>query len=396
MLLASDDQNHRSHQAISQRLPEMWTLLEQWVNVNSFTGNINGCNQMADLLGHAFALPGLHIEHYEPGAGHQAGRHLGFASDLYLSGRPGVLLIGHHDTVFPPGTFEGFTNDGIVVKGPGVLDMKGGIAVVWAALAALSDMGLLPQMSVAFASVSDEETGSVDGSRVLTQLARNAASCLVFEAGRMADAIVVARKGTGKITVTAHGKAAHAGNDLAAGINAIVALSQWIERAARLTAADGSVTVNVGLVQGGTSANTVPALAKCEVDIRLVQQIDGERVIADMRQIADEITSLTRARFEFTGGIRRSPLQLTDANAKLAKEYGQCATAHGLGATLAPLMGGGSDANTMAALGIPAIDGLGPRGKGFHTHDEYAEVVTFEPKVRALVDFLRATAQLRS
>ena len=371
--------------ALATRLPELWTSLERWVAINSFTGNIAGCNAMAAELDAAFALSGL-VARSEPGRG--AGRHVAFMTPAFVAGQRDAILIGHHDTVFPPNTFEHFRRDDVHVYGPGVLDMKGGLAVVRTALAVLADCQQLAGRGIAMVSVSDEETGSVDGQRLLNELASGAAAALVFEAGRVADAIVVARKGTGKLRVSVVGRAAHAGNDLSAGINAIWALSRFVDRVSTLSASDGRVTVNVGLMNGGTSANTVPAAAHCEIDLRMVQRADGEALVAAMQAIADELAAATGAIFQLEGGIKRMPLEVTPASRALALRYGEHAERCGLGHGLAGLMGGGSDANTTAVLGVPSIDGLGPRGKGFHTHQEFAEIATFEPKVRALLSYL--------
>ncbi len=371
--------------ALTERLPELWTSLERWVAINSFTGNIAGCDAMAAELDAAFALPGL-VARSE--AGRSAGRHVAFMTPAFVAGQRDAILIGHHDTVFPPNTFEHFRRDADHVYGPGVLDMKGGLAVVRTALAVLADCQQLAGRGIAMVSVSDEETGSVDGQRLLNELAQGAEAALVFEAGRVADAIVVARKGTGKLRVSVVGRAAHAGNDLSAGINAIWALSRFVDRVSNLSASDGRVTVNVGLMNGGTSANTVPAAAHCEIDLRMVQRADGEALVIAMHAIANEIAAETSAIFHFDGGIKRMPLEVTDASRALAQRYGGHAQRCGLGHSLAGIMGGGSDANTTAALGVPSIDGLGPRGKGFHTHQEFAEIATFEPKVRALLSYL--------
>jgi glutamate carboxypeptidase len=290
--------------------------------------------------------------------------------------------------VFPPGVFERWEIDGPLLRGPGVLDMKGGLAVVRAALAAVADAGLLAGLPLAVVSVADEETGSSGSRTVLEDLARGAAAALVFEAGRTTDQLVTQRKGTGKVTITAHGKAAHAGNDLAAGVNAIWALARVIDGAQRLTDLDLGVTVNVGVVDGGTSANTVPAEARCDLDLRFVRAADGPALVGRLEQLAAAIGAEHGARVVLTGGVSRLPLERTAASSALADRYGRDARAEGLGAGEAPLMGGGSDANTVSAVGVPAIDGLGPRGRGFHTLDEHIELATVAPRVRALVRFL--------
>jgi glutamate carboxypeptidase len=310
-----------------------------------------------------------------------------FATAAFAAGG-GTVLVGHHDTVFPAGSFVGFRQDAARCYGPGVLDMKGGLAIIRTALAALADVGALAALPVAVVSVSDEETGSVDGARVLAEVGRGAAAGLVFEAGRVNDAIVTRRKGTGKLTVKVTGRAAHAGNDLSKGINAIWALARFIDGAQRLTAADGAVTVNVGLISGGTSANTVPAEARAELDLRLVRGVDGDRLLGDLDRLAQELGAETGARFVLEGGIRRAPLERLAATPAVLARYAAAARAEGLGGDEAALMGGGSDANTLSGLGVPAIDGLGPRGQHFHTPQEYAELATFAPRVMALCRYL--------
>jgi glutamate carboxypeptidase len=368
--------------AVQRRMPELWSLVQAWVEIDSFTADHAGCERMVDALQGAFALPGF-TPRRVPGDG--AAGHV-VATSAAWTGQGGTLLVGHHDTVFPPGTFVGFRRDETKAYGPGVLDMKGGLAIIRTALAALADLGLLARLPLAFVSVSDEEIGSVDGRRVIEEVARGAAGGLVFEAGRMNDAIVTQRKGTGKLKVTARGKAAHAGNDLASGINAIWVLSRFIDGIQRLS--EGGTTVNVGLVRGGTSTNTVPAEAVCEIDLRIVRGADAERLLVAADQLARQLADETGARLTIEGGIRRQPLERLPGTPALLERYAAAARAEGLGGDEAALMGGGSDANTLAAIGVPAIDGLGPRGRGFHTHDEFAELATFEPRVMALVRYL--------
>ena len=201
----------RALTAADGRGPELLPLLRRWVEVNSYTGNVAGCNAVADRLVDGFALPGLTVERVD-GAG--GGDHLIWRTPAWADATPAarIVLIGHHDTVFPPGTFEVWETTGDRLRGPGVLDMKGGLATVRTALAALADVGALPRLPLALVSVADEETGSSGSRTMLEDLARGAGAALVFESGRATDAIVTQRKGTGKVTVTITGKAAHAGN----------------------------------------------------------------------------------------------------------------------------------------------------------------------------------------
>ena len=377
----------RALAAADARGPELLPLLRRWVEVNSYTGNVAGCNAVADRLIEGFALPGLAVERVD---GHGGGDHLIWRTPAWASAAPGarLVLIGHHDTVFPPGTFEVWDEQGDRLRGPGVLDMKGGLATVRTALAALADAGALATLPLALVTVADEETGSSGSRTLLEDVARGAGAALVFESGRANDAIVTRRKGTGKVTVKVTGKAAHAGNNLADGVNALWALARFIDVAQQATDWDRGVTVNVGLASGGTSANTVPEHASCQIDFRYVHAADGHDLMTTFTRAADQIGATLGARFAIEGGIKRAPLERTEASAALLARYEAGALAEGLRGGEAPLQGGGSDANTVSAIGVPAIDALGPRGKGFHTHDEYIEVPTLAQRTRALVRFL--------
>jgi glutamate carboxypeptidase len=340
---------------------------------------------MGALLEEDFAPLGLACER-RPGDG--VGDHLIWRTPSWGPG--GVLLVGHHDTVFPPGAFEVFEEQEGRVRGPGVLDMKGGLLVVRAALAALVEVGALDGMRIAVISVADEEIGSPTSRPVIEELARGARAALVFEAGRIDDSIVTRRKGTGGLTVTARGVPAHAGNAHRDGVNAIWALARLIDRVQRLTDYDRGVTVNVGTVKGGEARNTVPGHAECKIDFRFLRAPDGIDLVSAVDRAAREIAADSKAALSITGGVSRPPLERTEASGELARLYGERAERHGLGGGESPLVGGGSDANTVSAVGVPAIDGLGPRGRGFHTPNEYIEPATLAPRARALVETLVA------
>jgi len=223
----------------------------------------------------------------------------------------------------------------------------------------------------------------------LRAVASDATCGLVFEAGRAGDAIVTQRKGTARLVATAKGRAAHAGNQHHEGVNAIWALARFVDRAQALTDYPRGRTVNVGKIEGGHAHNTVPDLASAELDIRFETAADGEELIGELAsQAAAAERSVIGARIELTGGIARKPLERTPESQALYAEYAACAVAAGLAASEAPLVGGGSDGNTLSALGVPCIDGLGPRGAGFHTAEERIEIATLVTKAEALVRFL--------
>jgi len=196
--------------------------------------------------------------------------------------------------------------------------------------------------------------------------------------------------------VIAHGKAAHSGNNHVDGANAIWGLARFVDAAQNLTDYARGVTVNVGQISGGTSKNTVPERAECKLDLRYQTVADAEALVEALKTAAVAAQAAVKGvTLELQGGINRLPLERSEASARLRDEYAACARASGLGDGEAPLLGGGSDANTVAPLGVPAIDGLGPRGAGFHTSTEYVELDTFVPKTEALVRFLlgRVAAQ---
>lgn len=373
---------------LAERGPDMEALLAELVEISSHTPDLAGNGEVAaKLLGATRAICGQAIDgKVVPSPSGRYGPHV---SMLTEAGRaPGaVVLVGHHDTVFPKATFAGFREDGPLLRGPGVLDMKGGLVVCVFALGALARAGLLARTPVRLVSVSDEEVGSPEGKDLVREAAAGASCALTFESGRMNDLIITRRKGTGAMTVVARGRAAHAGNLHHEGKNAIWALARFIDRAQQLTDYDRGVTVNVGKVAGGIGKNTVPDHAEALVDFRFVTAEDGAWAEGALRAAAAE-AALEGTTLEVTGGVARPPLARSEASAALLAEYGPCAAASGLGSDESPLLGGGSDANTCSALGVPAIDGLGPRGRGFHTVDEYIERATLVPKAAALLRFL--------
>lgn len=371
--------------ALLDRRAALGSLLESLVVVNSHSGNASGVNAVGNLLIEALAALPLHLT-VDTSA--QGVRHLSFAT-ARAELEPNILLIGHHDTVFPPGEFEGYSVHGDLAKGPGVLDMKGGLSIIVQVLHALHDAALLDQLPLRFVSVGDEEVGSPSSRALLEELSPQARAALVFEAGRAGDLLITARRGSGNARVLAHGRAAHAGNALSEGRSAIWALAKFVDQ---VSASNGTIpgsSINVGLVRGGTARNTVPEQAVAELDLRFCDQVGQSAVEALLHAAARAAESAVEGtRLEVDVQITRKPWARTAASRQLAERYGVAQRAAGLLAGEASLIGGGSDANTVGALGIPAIDGLGPRGSGFHTKNEQIELSSLLPKAEALLRFL--------
>ncbi len=372
--------------AARKHIEEAPALLRRWIAINSYSRNVAGANAMADALERALALPELRIRRRP---GREVGDHLLAHTDAWS--RPdaaGVLLVGHHDTVFPPGAFEDCELRGSRLHGPGAVDMKGGLVVMRTALAALSDAGMLDALPLALISVADEEIGSGDSRPFLEECARRASAACVLELGRPGDAIVTRRKGAGAATVQARGRSAHAGNDHASGISAIRALARFIDAAESLTDPAAGRTVNVGVVAGGETRNSVPEQARCEVDFRFERAGEGEGMIAELDRLCRESGAASGAELALEAAIHHPAWERSADSDRLRRQYGRCAERAGLSSAEAPLVGGGSDANLIGALGVPTIDGLGPRGGGLHTKGEWVDLDSLAPKTEALLRFL--------
>jgi len=373
---------------LRDQLPLIEKSLAALVDLNSFTGHPEGGRKVGALLREVFAIDGLTAE-VVPSI--RYADHLVFRSSG-AAGKEPIAMLGHLDTVFPPGKFEGYRVDGDLRRGPGVLDMKGGLVVIaWALKAIARTVGLDAIAPLRIVVVADEEVGSPEGRPLIERVITDCRRCLVFESGRSNDAIVTQRKGTGAVTVTAHGKAAHAGNNHADGANALWAISRFVDQAQQLTDYPRGITVNVGKVIGGQGKNTVPDLAVAELDIRFQTKADAEWLVKQLHAAAEDAGgSVKGTRLDVAGGPARLPMERSDASVALMQAYAKHAVAHGLDAGEAPRVGGGSDACTSSAMGIPSIDALGPRGKGFHTVDEYIEVKTLISRAQALADYLLA------
>ena len=377
---------------LDEQASAMEQALAELVEINSFTENVEGGRKVGALLEELYAIEGLESRRV-PST--RFADHLVVTSSKTSTGGSPIALVGHLDTVFPPGLFEGYKRDGDLARGPGVLDMKGGLVVVAWALKALAEAGALEELpGLRLVIVADEEVGSPEGQKVIESAIAGARSALVFEAGRKNDLVITRRKGTGAVTATARGKAAHAGNAHKDGANALWALAKLIDRAQGLTDYGRGITVNVGKVTGGTSKNTVPDRAEALIDLRFETRADGEALVAALERAASEsAAAVPGTQIDIEGGIARLPLERTDASALLMERYGDAARAAGLGSGEAGLIGGGSDASTSHAMGIPSIDGLGPRGIGFHTKDEQIEIRTLLLKAQALARFLASLAK---
>jgi len=288
----------------------------------------------------------------------------------HTSDTPQVLIIGHLDTVWPVGTLQRLpfriTDQG-TAHGPGIFDMKSGIAVVMTALEAIAMQGLKTNHPVTLLLTCDEEIGSKTSRRLVEEEARRAVAALVLEPPIPGGIVKTGRKGIGGFRLTVTGRAAHAGLDPSQGINAIVELAHQTLRLAALNDYERGITVNVGVVNGGTTSNVVPAEASAKVDFRYWINEDGAQVEETIRQLQPVLDG---AKLELIGGINRPPMERSEKNLALYELAKRCAAEFDIDLKEGTV-GGGSDGNFTAALGVPTLDGLGVDGAGAHAEHEH-------------------------
>jgi len=298
--------------------------------------------------------------------------------------RPGILILGHLDTVHPVGT----VNDNPCrveddrLYGPGCYDMKAGIYLALTALGELSSPAAT-KLPVDFLLVPDEETGSHASRAAIEDYAARARYVLVTEPARAnGGRCVTARKGTGMVKLATRGRPAHAGVAHEKGRSAIREMAHQVLALEAMTDYERGVTVSVGTISGGTVTNTVPEHCRVMVDFRVPDMAAADDLLARIRALTPVNPDVE---LDVDVELNRPPMVKTDAQTALLARAQACAREAGFELTDAPMTGGGSDANFTAALGIPTLDGLGADGDGAHTLWEYVQVSTLP----ARLDFWR-------
>ncbi|MEO5723387.1 MAG: M20/M25/M40 family metallo-hydrolase, partial [Ilumatobacteraceae bacterium] len=290
----------------------------------------------------------------------------------------------HHDTVFPVGSVAArpFTVTQGRATGPGVFDMKAGIVQAIHAVAALADRSGIEMLITA-----DEEVGSGSSRSLIEQRARACGAVLVIEPSADGGALKVGRKGTGTFEVVVRGRAAHAGLEPEKGINSLIAAAELIGRIAAIGNSARGTTVTPTVASAGSADNVVPAETRVRIDARVADVAERDRVEAAMAALQDDgCTSVAGAVVQVSGSIGRPPMH-ESASARLFPMAE--AAAGDLGWALDGVtVGGGSDGNFTAAIGVPTLDGLGAVGAGAHTDDEYVDVDTMVDRVRLLSGLL--------
>jgi glutamate carboxypeptidase len=353
-------------QYLEEKQSELVETIREFVEIESPSDHKPATDRMGMFLAEKFRTLGGKMrvhrsEHF--------GDHL--QVDFAGSGsRKSVMLLGHLDTVYPLGTLDtmlcGVAGDRL--HGPGVLDMKSGIALIFHAIEALQTWhGEIPRPVTVFL-VSDEEVGSHSSRKITESLARESAAVLVLEpAAGVRGAVKTARKGVGEYVLRVKGVAAHAGLDPGKGHSAILELARQIVAISRLNNLRQGLSLNAGLIQGGTRTNVIPAAASAAIDVRIksAKQSAGiDRKLRSLRPFDKQ------CKLEVEGGINRLPMERTAGVAALYEKAQEIAK-HFDWKLEEAAVGGGSDGNFTAGIGIPTLDGMGGVGDGAHAVHEH-------------------------
>ncbi|MBI4279997.1 MAG: M20 family metallopeptidase [Armatimonadetes bacterium] len=315
------------------------------------------------------------------------GDHL--VADLPGGGGPRVLLVGHADTVYPPGTLATMPlrRDGDRLLGPAVMDMKGGLVCMLYAIRALLVVRGAVRGSLRVVVNSDEEPGSPSSRGLWPELTQGVDWALICEPARPDGALVLSRKGCGIFRVRVRGQAAHAGAEPEKGASAIRALARKILDIEGLAAPSIGTTINTGVIRGGTHPYVVPEEAEAVIDIRVSTLAERDRVLAGMQAVAAR-EDVPRTQAVLEGQFHRPPSEPVPGTERLAVVIEEEGRALDVPIRWAPQTGGVGDANNITACGVPTVDGMGPVGGRAHSPEEYMEIPTLFQKTALLAAVL--------
>jgi len=367
----------------------MVSLMEEVVNIDSGSYDKPGVDAVGEVFERFFKDQGIEVERLPRDVSGDI-----FRARISGPGNAPIVLMGHRDTVFPKGEVarRPFTIKDGRAYGPGVMDMKGGLVLNAFVLAAFHKFGGAPAPLVALLT-SDEEIGSPQSRGIIEDTARGARAVYNSEPGRANGNVVSGRKGGVFSIMEITGKAAHSGGNFEAGHSAINALAHKVLALAALTDLKAGITLNVGLVSGGQSVNTVAPWARGEIDLRYVKTADRDRMVAAIRKIvATEHVPGTSATLTIKGEFL--PLEQTAANAGLLAIYQKAASDTGL-TVKGEFSGGCADSGFTSAVGTPTLCSTGPVGGGAHSPEEYLDVASIVPRAQALARAVAATGPIK-
>ncbi len=350
------------------RQHEVLALTCALVEAESPSGDREGNGAVVSLLANAAShLP--MVNSVERFTSEDFGEHLLLRAFAKPESSRSVLLLGHTDTVHPVGTIRErpWRASGNRIYGPGIFDMKVNCAVALEALRACEAVGLQTRSAVTILLTCDEETGSPTGRPLVEEEAKRSRAVLVMEPPANGGRVKTARKGTGMFTIEVKGRAAHAGLDPEKGVSAVLELAKQTVRLHELNDPASGTTVTVNVIQGGTHSNVIPADARAEVDMRFTSADEGAKTERRILTIAPFDSSAT---VTVNGGINRPPLERTQQVKSLYAHARALASLLDFDLGEASV-GGASDGNFVAAMGVPVLDGLGVQGDGAHAAHEH-------------------------
>jgi glutamate carboxypeptidase len=301
-----------------------------------------------------------------------------------------VLLLGHFDTVWPVGQLQRMPlkREAGKLHGPGVFDMKAGIGLATLATRALLARGAVDRARIVMLWTTDEEIGSITSRAMIEAEAVKSDAVLVLEPSLPGGALKTSRKGVGQFELRVGGISAHAGLDPGKGVSAVHELARQVLEIEKIQDLDRGISVNVGIVQGGSRANVIAAEARATVDARAITMADANRIQRAMQSLAPVLKG---TRLRVTGGFARPPLERSAGVVKLFEMARGVAREMGLELGEGPA-GGGSDGNFTGALGIPTLDGLGAVGDGAHAVHEHVEIEALAPRAALIAGLLARLA----
>ena len=356
--------------------------LRRWVNIETPSSDPMAINRLADRIAALAAAADFVVERRAGPKGF--GDVLAIQHNMTADVRS-ILILAHIDTVHATGTITGalpLRQDGDMLYGPGVYDMKSGVLMALEAMKLAAKVG--HRHPVELLIVPDEEVGSRSSRTVIEEVARRAACALVVEPARDGGKIVTARKGVGMCDIVIRGRAAHAGVRPGDGRSAIRAAAKLVLDIEALNDPARGITVTVGMIRGGTGRNTVPAECHLSIDLRLPDAETADEVLARIRSMAPSDPDIA---FEIQACLNRPPFEQSAQSRELFDCAAQIAGALGIkleGMTT----GGGSDGNFTAALGVPTLDGLGADGSGAHTFEEHILISSLAPRTALLANLI--------
>jgi glutamate carboxypeptidase len=373
---------------IEGKQEEMLQLLEQLVNIDSGSYVKKGVDQVGSILKGEYEKLGFNVQVHPQ---EEYGNHLTIRHPEATD--PKIIIVAHMDTVFPDGTVQKrpFSQDGKRAYGPGVVDMKASQVAVLFALKALLEADESAYKNVHIVLNSDEEIGSPSGRSLIEKTAKEKKYALIVEPGRADGSVVSQRKGGGRYTMTVTGIGAHSGIEPEKGRSAIEELAHKVIKLHRLTNYEEGVSVNVGLVDGGTSANTVAPIATGQIDVRIETMEQAEVLTKQIEEVCAR-PDIEGTSIALTGGINRPPMEKnaqTKALLSIIQEVGRKISIE----IKDTKTGGGSDASFTSAMGVSTIDGIGPVGGQVHSDKEYLEIDTFTERTLLIAETMKRLSQ---